>query len=525
MKKICILLFCIFSFIISYSQAWTPLLGGSLNGQPYTMISFGGYSWFSGSFSLAGPVSATSIVRHDGTNWVPTPAIAGQVKTFCVWNNVLYGAGSFPFNGNTYGAVKWNGTGWDYFGLITSESFSTLTVFNNELVFGGRAPSVDGIPISHLVKWNGTTWSAFPFTITCSWLTLANIRVVKTIGSYLHVGGDFNYVNSTPSGLAFKTDGTSIIPMNLDWNYYVADFIKYHDSTFCTGNFPFGPFPANEGSPGIVKTENIIWRQVDHGLKMRGVSLSVALSNLYVGGTYNNTCYNVPCNHADVGNLGKWNGAAWSNESTGLFNQGNEVINFLYTDTINNVLYALGDFHTNRGDIADWVVKKQFSIVPVKLSLFTVSLEAGNMAKLRWYDETPADQNLFEVQMSLDGRNFSAVGSVKGKANVKEYSFSQPISGCGVRYFRLKFDGNTYSSIIPISIPCNVDIQGSKQSLRIQTKYPGTLEVINPQGQIVVRTVLTAGYTQVPVSVPPGLYIAKFMDKQDNSVIQKIIIQ
>jgi hypothetical protein len=456
---------------------------------------------------------------------VSTPATTAPIRRFYVWNNVLYGAGSFPFGGNTYGAVKWNGTGWDYFGLITSESFSTLTTFNNQLVFGGRAPSVDGIPISHLAKWNGTTWSAFPFTITCSWLTLANIRVVKTIGNYLHVGGDFDYVNAIPAGLAFKTDGVSVVPMGLESNYHVSDFAKYHDSVFCTGNFPFGPFPANEGSPGIVKTENTIWHQVDHGLKMRGLSLSVALSNLYVGGTYNNTCYNVPCNHADVGNLGKWNGAAWSNESTGLFNQGNEVINFLYTDTINNVLYALGDFHTSRGDIADWVVKKQLSIVPVKLSLFTASLEVGSMAKLSWRDETPSDQNLFEVQMSLDGRNFSVVGSVKGKANVKEYSFSQPISGCGVRYFRLKFDGAKYSSVITVLAACDVSIQGLTQSLRIQTKHSGTLLVVNPQGQIVVRTVLTTGYTQVPAVVPAGVYIAKFTDKQGNSVIQKIMIQ
>ena len=165
------------------------------------------------------------------------------------------------------------------------------------------------------------------------------------------------------------------------------------------------------------------------------------------------------------------------------------------------------------------------SPLPVKLTSFTASLGAGNMAKLNWRDETPSDKNSFEVQMSLDGRNFSKVGAVAGKASVKEYSFNHQLSGCGIRYFRLKFDGTTHSSPVYVTVPCDVDIQGDKQFVRVKTKHPGIFELINPQDQTVARTVLAQGYHQIPAVVPTGLYIARFADKQGNVVVQKIIIQ
>jgi hypothetical protein len=173
-----------------------------------------------------------------------------------------------------------------------------------------------------------------------------------------------------------------------------------------------------------------------------------------------------------------------------------------------------------------WTSDLITSPLPVKLSSFTASLGTANVVKLSWHDETPSDQNSFEVQMSLDGRNFSKVGVVAGKTVLKDYSFNYPITGCGIRYFRLKFDGATYSNIIEVSIPCDIDIQGSKQSVRVYTKYSGgQLTLTNPSGQLLVRTVLSSGYSQVPVVVPAGLYIARFTDKQGNVVVQKIIIQ
>ena len=523
MKKLSFLLLWAFSFKATYSQSWAPLPGGSLNGSVTSMISFDGYRWFSGGFS-------NSVARHNGTNWVSTPPTTAPIRAFCVWNNVLYGAGSFPFGGNTYGAVKWNGTGWDYFGLITSESLSTLTVFNNQLVFGGRAPSIDGVPISHLAKWNGSTWSSFPFTITCSWAVLADIRAVETINNYLHVGGDISDINGVSSSLAFKTDGTSVIPLSLEPNYYVADFAKYHDSAFCTGNFPFGPFPANQGSPGIVKTNDVIWHQVEHGLKLRGLSMSASPVGLYIGGSYSNVCYNIPCNHADVGNLGMWDGTSWSNQSNGLFNQGNEVINFVYTDYSTNLTYAMGSFHTSQGDVADYIAVKTSYPLPVHLSLFTAQLSAdnANTVLLRWRDETPDDQNLYEVQMSTDGTNFYKIGAVAGHSNVNDYSFVYPNKDCGKLFFRLHFE-NDYSQVRPITIPClkpTLIFKQGQSLLMVNTPKPGQVKIFSSSAQMISSFSVSVGRTERPISgMVTGVYFVTFVSSSGDLITQKIMIQ
>lgn len=518
MKKLFFLFLVVLSFMASYSQPWSGLPGGSLNSPPSTMISFGGYRWFSGGFS-------NSIARHNGVGWVATPPLTGQITSFCIWNGVLYGAGVFEVGPIRYGAVKWNGTGWEYFGIIPfGFYFNSITVFNNQLVFGGRSPFVDGLPISHLAKWDGAVWSAFPLTIICSWLTLPNIRVVKEINGYLHVGGDFNYVNGIPSGLAFKTDGTSVIPMGLEWNYYVADFAKYHDSVFCTGNFPFGPFPANEGSPGIVKTNDATWYQVGHGLKMRGLSMTTSLTDLYVGGYYNNTCYNTPCNHADVGNLGKWNGNNWSNESSGLFNQGNEVVNFLYYDTLTNKMYAIGSFHTSLGDVADFVAVRQLTVVPIRLSKFLANYKNGYVT-LNWRDETPSDGVLVEIQRSTDGTLFKTFASSTEQSYFKDYSFTFKEENCKKLFFRLAFEGR-YSDIRSVDIPCpGPKIIAGKQVLTIDTKTPVTLIVMSTTGQVLVKTVLTRGYQQIPLNVSPGVYFIRAIDQKGNVFSKKIFIQ
>ncbi len=526
MKKLFIVFLLVLTFSATYSQPWTALPGGSLNGSVRSIISFNGFRWLSGNFSQAGPIPTGFIVRHDGVSWVSTSSTTNPISNFCVWNDTLYGTGSFPVGANTYGAVKWNGTSWIYFGEVPSGfGFKSISVFNNKLVFGGTCFSVNTVPINHLASWDGTVWSSFPFPITCSWLVLPDIRVVKAINGYLHVGGDFNYVNGIPAGLAFKTNGTSVVPMNLEWNYHVADFAKYHDSVFCTGNFPFGPFPTNEGSPGIVKTEDVTWRQVKHGLKMRGTSMATSLTDLYVGGSHNNACYNIPCNHDDVGNLGKWNGASWSNESSGLFNQGNEIINFLYRDTITQILYALGDFQVARGDIANYIAMKQLTIVPVRLSSFNASLQSNKEVLLSWRDETPSDQNLFEVQMSTEGIHFQKIGTVQGNDYSNYYSLEYKPTGCGQYYFHLSFE-NKVSDTRYVTIPClGPKIIASRQLLTIDTKLPGTLIIISTLGQVVARTVLTTGYSEVSLSVPPGMYIARFTGQHGLVFNQKLFIQ
>lgn len=526
MKK---LLFFVVFFVSVFhlnAQSWESLPGGSLDGPPNTIISFGGYRWVSGSFYHAGSLSSEFVARHDGVGWIPTPALSNPAHSFCIWNNTLYAVGSFEIATTTYGVAKWNGVGWEYFGVIPSGFyFHTATIFNNEMIFGGRVLLVDGISINHLVKWNGSTWTSFPFPISCSWAVLPEVSTLEVFNNFLYVGGVFSSVNSASTVLAFKTDWLSLTPLSLDPNYGVTDFISYHDSVFCSGSFISGPFPVNQVSPGIVKTENAAWHQVGHGLKLKANSLARHTADLYVGGSYINWCFNSPCNHADVGNLGRWDGISWSNQSAGLFNQGSENINFLYSDTVNNTIYAAGDFQINRGDIADFIAIRRSPPLSVTFHSLSGRVIENNIMELNWRDETPEDGITFDVQVSIDEENFSSIGKVSELSTKKDYSFRYQIKECGKYFFRLSFE-KKYSNIIFSEIACGTtSVQQLGRLLLIKPTGQGNMDIFNQVGQKVKSLSILDGQTIKLFDLPPGLYVFRFTgSKRGLPIVRKIIL-
>ena len=58
--------------------------------------------------------------------------------------------------------TDWNGTAWQALGDgVTGGDFPTVwavTVFNNELVVGGRFTSAGGSGANYIARWNGTIW-------------------------------------------------------------------------------------------------------------------------------------------------------------------------------------------------------------------------------------------------------------------------------------------------------------------------------------------------------------------------------
>ncbi len=173
-----------------------------------------------------------------------------------------------------------------------------------------------------------------------------------------------------------------------------------------------------------------------------------------------------------------------------------------------------------------WTSDFIVSPLPVHLSDFDAHLNFGNEVLLSWQDQTPSNQNHYEVQMSNDGVYFSSIGMVIGNDYLNIYSFNYKANKCGQYFFRLRFDGNKYSEILPISIDCpGPKITAGKQVLNVTTNTPGTLMLISTFGQTLSKTVLSRGYQQVRVAVPAGIYIARFVDSGGNTNTQKVFVQ
>jgi len=104
------------------------------------------------------------------------------------------------------------------------------------------------------------------------------------------------------------------------------------------------------------------------------------------------------------------------------------------------------------------VTYTNFSTLPVTLIGFTGN-ENLCKANLKWATEAEMNFNHFDVQQSLDGVNFTTIGSVNSnhKANGSNYQISYIMPG-GIVFYRLKIVDNNgsfnYSEIIHFKSSC-----------------------------------------------------------------------
>jgi len=120
------------------------------------------------------------------------------------------------------------------------------------------------------------------------------------------------------------------------------------------------------------------------------------------------------------------------------------------------------------------------------MSNLTGKIASGNLAQLSWNTLTEQNNKGFEIQRSIDGKNFNTVGFVASKANGGNsnekiaYNFTDREKVNGSVYYRLQqtdIDGKTALSNV----------------VRLSTKENGAFEVIaapNPvKNAVTVRTV------------------------------------
>lgn len=132
----------------------------------------------------------------------------------------------------------------------------------------------------------------------------------------------------------------------------------------------------------------------------------------------------------------------------------------LATDAQGNVYYATIFYNTTTfatgstlssaglGDIA--LVKYDQSVIPVTLKNFSGSLTNTNQAVLNWQIETQGKIRYFEIEHSINGNDFTRIGTQQYTGS--NYFFTHINPAEGKNYYRLKMtdiDGSyTYSKII-----------------------------------------------------------------------------
>lgn len=168
------------------------------------------------------------------------------------------------------------------------------------------------------------------------------------------------------------------------------------------------------------------------------------------------------------------------------------------------------------------------SALPLKLQIFSAR-KSGTKNLLEWTTSNEDDVEYFEVQRSMEGRDFKAIGKVlaKGMSIVQHYFFTDYEPLKTVNFYRLKMidrDGNfTFSPIRKINsqlvFDVNVYPNPVKNNLYIYTTCEWStnviIDIVNAEGKIVMQQKMTLAEgadvkTLNIASLATGNYFIKF---------------
>jgi len=207
------------------------------------------------------------------------------------------------------------------------------------------------------------------------------------------------------------------------------------------------------------------------------------------------------------------------------------------TDTTGYNVNIFGTF-TN---VAEAGLNKAFTSVcfspvaplPVQLVSFNGRVD-GNKTDLWWTTVSEKDIQHYNIEYSLDGKNFKYLSSVEAN-NAGNYFYSNLKSLGNNVFYRLNViernGKSTYSNILLLKNYISVDVKimpnPATNYINIIGKDITTIELINEQGKIVFKqesvnsnsvSIPTTGYTK-------GSYFVRITDKNNSIKTEKLIIK
>ena len=181
----------------------------------------------------------------------------------------------------------------------------------------------------------------------------------------------------------------------------------------------------------------------------------------------------------------------------------------------------------------DEVIVQPVAPLPVELLSF-YGENNNNVNRLHWETASEINNDYFDVEKSLDGKNFTRTGSVDGHGNsmhLLNYAYADPVSVPATWYYRLKqvdYDGNSaYSRTISIGGHPGINhVQMAyNQEYEIVKLYwegtkNGTVKIIDFSGRLLDVYPVEIEQREIEISLNsyrPGLLIISFSGTDESS--------
>lgn len=178
------------------------------------------------------------------------------------------------------------------------------------------------------------------------------------------------------------------------------------------------------------------------------------------------------------------------------------------------------------------------TLLPVEFISFTGKANKTKVS-LNWATATESNNSHFEVEHSLNGKDFKKIKEIKGAGTTQErqdYSYVYRQTVGGLSYYRLKqvdYDGHfDYSEVISVIVNApkaqyTLFPNPVQDNFVIQTatgETPTSVQLFNQLGQEIRLDYLNFEQVHLPAGLKKGLYILQF-ELEGQTLTEKLLIQ
>jgi Domain of unknown function (DUF5122) beta-propeller len=291
--------------------AWNPL-GSGMNGPVRALAVHDGELIAGGAFSTAGGVDANCIARWSGREWLPLDSgVSSWVEALTVHNGDLIVGGWFSSAGGvTVNRIaRWDGSAWHALGCgmsypsgpshhpyPQSPRVYALTVFNGELIAGGRFTVAGLCSANHIARWDGSSWYAVgsgfdgPYSDPVGYIAYVYALAVFNGdliagGFFTEEAGSFSFVlhslarwdGSSWTSLGGGVDGGLVAPP------FVETLVLFGSDLVAGGHFHYagGVFAKR-----IARWNGAVWSPLGSGMNAEVYALIAHNGELIAGGNF-----------------------------------------------------------------------------------------------------------------------------------------------------------------------------------------------------------------------------------------------
>ena len=418
------------------------------------------------------------------------------------------------------------GQNWSSFpgGGATDWVYSS-TLYNGDLIVGGKFTSIDGVSANYIARWNGASWSPLGSGLN------GKVNALAVFKGNLIAAGEFTTAGGLPVNFIAQWDGTAWNDQLGGVSSTVTSLAVIADTLFVGGYF----VDADNTTVNYIAKRDTLWESMAGGMggtQGQVMTLYVFNGELYAGGFFDSA------GGTTASHIAKWNGSAWLPVGTG-------ISGIVYTlGEYNNMLIAGGLFLNAGGTPANHIASwngSSWSALGGGMSgtfyqyVFALTVYNGNLVAGGYFTESDGitTNGIAEwngTAWTGMGGGFFYPGNVFGAHTFCHYGSDLIVGGLfssagGVGAAHIAIWNSPFTQVNEERKDCSFDVFPNPVNniLSITFGNKSLIEIINSQGQIIRTVNLAENQTSIDVSnLSSGIYFIKA--KTENGIeVRKFI--